>query len=181
MLISDRDGVLFDTCEANLASYTRAANSIGLKTNDWELERAIHSGEGIFTFSKKVWVGASNTQLELIKESKQRLFVEYLSTIRLNFDFVEDFLVKAIDPYLVTRASYSSTKILLDYFDIHFFGDRVIGGSQIFSKIEIYGQISAKYDIPRLSVTVVDDCREIIEQSIKMGFMAIQYPHFCAL
>ena len=181
MLISDRDGVLFDTCEANLASYTRAANLIGLTTNNWELERAIHSGESLLTFSHKVWVGVSGTQLELVKESKQLLFNEYLSKIRLNSEFVEDYLIDAIDPYLVTRASYSSTKILLDHFDLHFFGDRVIGGSQSLGKLEIFEKLSDQHKIPRLSMTVVDDSQEIIEQSTKMGFLAIQYPHFCAL
>jgi len=181
MLISDRDGVLFDTCEANLASYSRAASLIGLKTDNWELEKAIHSGEGFLTFYNKAWPNISASQVVLLKESKQTLFIEYLSQIRLNFDFVEEYLVNAVAPYLVTRASYSSTKFLLDYFDLNFFGDRVVGGSQNLSKMEVFEKIYSKHDIPRISVYVVDDSQEIIEQSTKLGFSAIQYPHFCAL
>ena len=181
MLISDRDGVLFDTCQVNLESYTRAAESMGLKTNSLKLEVAIHSGEGLYAFYPKVWMGISNRDLDFLHKSKQLFFVEEIRKIRLNVEFVENYLVNAIDPHLVTRASLSSTKILLEHFNLQFFGDRVIGGDQGLNKVYIFKKLADQNILPRSRITVVDDSRHVVEQSKEAGFVAIQYPHFCSL
>jgi hypothetical protein len=181
MLISDRDGVLFDTCKVNFESYTRAAELMGLKTNSLELEAAIHSGEGLYAFHPKVWMGVANSDLDFLHKSKQLFFAEEIVKIRLNVEFVENHLVNAIDPYLVTRASLSSTKILLEHFSLQFFGDRVIGGGQGLNKVDIFKKLADQHSLPRLGITVVDDSRHIVEQSKAAGFLAIQYAHFCSL
>jgi hypothetical protein len=181
MLISEMDGVLFDTCKANLESYTRAAELMGLKTDSLKLETAIHSGESLYAFYPNVWKGITNSELDSMHKSKQSLFTKYVGNIRVNVEFVENYLVNAIDPYLVTRASLSSTKILLEHFNLRFFGNRVIGGDQGLNKIDVFKKLSDQHSLPRLGITVVDDSRHIVEQSKGAGFLAIQYPHFCSL
>ena len=181
MLISDRDGVLFDTCMVNLECYTRAADLMGLKTNSSELGAAIHSGEGLYAFYPKVWMGIASSDLDSLQKSKHLFFTEAIGRIRLNVEFVENYLISAIDPYLVTRASLASTKILLEHFDIQFFGDRVIGGDQGLNKVDVFKKLADQHILPRLEITVVDDSRHVVEQSKEAGFVAVQYPHFCSL
>ena len=47
---------------------------MGLKTNSWELEAAIHSGEGLYAFYPKVWMGIPNRDLDFLHKSKQLFF-----------------------------------------------------------------------------------------------------------
>ena len=108
MLISDRDGVLLDTCKANLDSYTHTAETMGLATNIHELEIAIHSGEGIVDFSRRVWGELTTAELNLLRSTKSEYFIENITNVRVNHAFIENFLVNEKEPYLVTRASILS-------------------------------------------------------------------------
>jgi phosphoglycolate phosphatase-like HAD superfamily hydrolase len=181
MLISDRDGVLFDTCRANLESYIEASKIIGLQTNINELAMSIHSGLGISSFFSSVWGALSESDLKILRETKIKLFLGHLSQVRLNLDFVDEFLAEEINPYLVTRASLSSSHILLDHFKIHHFGERVISVPESSSKLTVIENLSLELKISKSKFTVVDDSLEVIDQSNNLGCVAIHYPHFCDL
>jgi|688.fasta_scaffold189351_3 beta-phosphoglucomutase-like phosphatase (HAD superfamily) len=179
MLISDRDGVLLDTCKANLDSYTKTAETMGLATNIQELEIAIHSGAGIVDFSRRVWGELTTAELNLLRSTKSEYFIENIANVRVNHDFIESFLVNEKEPYLVTRASVSSTKFLVDHFGLDFFGKRIISASESASKIDVFNLICANLSLDRSQVTIVDDSPQIISASTEAGFHTIQYPHFC--
>ena len=180
MLISDRDGVLFDTCQANLESYCRAAELMGLATNTRELEAAIHSGEGISNFYRTVWGELSTAEFGLLRSTKSEYFIEEIASVRVNHDFIENFLEGEREPYLVTRASIASTRFLVNHFGLDFFGKRVISTSETASKIDIFSFICSSNNLDRSQVKVVDDSPHIVHASAEAGFQAIQYPHFCS-
>lgn len=180
MLISDRDGVLFDTCQANMESYTRAAELIGLATNSRELEVAIHSGEAISNFYRRVWGELSTEELCLLRSTKSEYFIESTASIRVNHHFIESFLVREKEPYLVTRASIASTKFLVNHFGLDFFGKRVISTLETDSKLDIFSFICSSHNLESSQVTIVDDSPEIVHASAEAGFRVIKYPHFCA-
>ena len=179
MLISDRDGVLFDTCKANFESYFDASKALGFTVQESELLNAIHSGQGITDFSTRVWGELSTAELSLLRSTKSAYFIESISNIRVNHFFIEDFLSSERDPYLVTRASLASTKYLLDHFGLNFFGKRVISSSETASKIDVFNLICTNLSLDRSQVTIVDDSPQIISASAEAGFHTIQYPHFC--
>lgn len=179
MLISDRDGVLFDTCKANFESYFDASKALGFIVQEPELLDAIHSGQGITDFSTRVWGELSNAELGLLRATKSVYFIENISNIRVNHVFIEDFLSSELDPYLVTRASLASTNYLLDHFGLNFFGKRIISASESASKIDVFNLICTNLSIDRSEVTIIDDSPQIISASTEAGFHTIQYPHFC--
>jgi|LakMenEpi03Aug12_release.lakeMendotaPanAssembly.Ray.scaffolds.fasta_scaffold178890_2 hypothetical protein len=181
MLISDRDGVLFDTCSANIESYKSASKALGLKCEKDELARAIHAGTGIFDFRQKVWGELSEIQFETLRKKKSITFFENLKYVRVNRNFVSDFLEKEIEPYLVTRSSLNSTILLLATFGIDSFDERVRSVPSGVSKISIVNSMFSSLNIPKSQLTIVDDSEEVIADALRSGFVAVQYPHFCNL
>ena len=180
MLISDRDGVLFDTCKANFQSYLRASKALGLTTQEPELLNAIHSGEGLTDFFRTVWGELSTAELNLLRSTKSEYFNENIANVRINHDFIESFLVNERNPYLVTRASLASTEFLINHFGLDFFDNRVISASEYTSKVDVFTFICTSHNLDRARVKIVDDSPKIITASTEAGFFAIQYPHFCS-
>ena len=68
MYIIDRDGVLFDTCELNIKSYSEAADLLKLETNIVNLTNSIHAGDSYSRFCRNVWQDID--QNDVIKLSK---------------------------------------------------------------------------------------------------------------
>jgi FMN phosphatase YigB (HAD superfamily) len=180
MLISDRDGVLFDTCNANFESYIRASKALCLTVQESQLLNAIHSGEAIVDFSVRVWGELSAAEFSLLRSTKSEYFIENIASVRVNHDFIESFLVSEKEPFLVTRASVASTRFLVNHFGLDFFGKRVISTSETASKIDIFSFICSSHNLDRSQVKVVDDSPQIVHASAEAGFQAIQYPHFCS-
>jgi beta-phosphoglucomutase-like phosphatase (HAD superfamily) len=180
MLISDRDGVLFDTCKANFASYLQASRDLGLPADELQLSNAIHSGDGISSFSKEVWGDLSAIQFKLLSEIKRNYFVKNISNVRINYGFIESFLVNEIGPYLVTKASAVSTYYLLNHFKLDIFFDRVISVSGNSSKLEVFNFLCRTHNLDTSRLKIFDDSPKIVHECIQAGFNAIQYPHFCS-
>ena len=181
MLISDRDGVLFDTCLANIESYKSASKALGLKCEKDELAKAIHAGAGIFDFRHKVWGELSQIQFETLRKKKSITFFENMKYVRVNHDFVSYFLENEIEPYLVTRASLNSTILLLSTFGINSFDERVKSVPPGVSKISIVNSMFSSLNIAKSQLTIIDDSDEVIADALRSGFVAVQYPHFCSL
>jgi hypothetical protein len=179
LLISDRDGVLFDTCIANVFSYTAAAKKMNLRTNLEFLELSVHEGKGFFEFYREVWGDLTEVEIHTLKSVKDSIFMAQHELIKVNVDFVENIVKVQKDPYLVTRASLSSTNFLLKEFRIDFFGDRVLSVKSPESKSKLFTKIATENNLHHSSITVVDDSNEIVLESRSLGFHAIHYPHFC--
>lgn len=179
MLVSDRDGVLFDTCAANIESYRMASEKIGLQANIDELARSIHAGEGIDTFFVSVWGDISKNQLLDLRDAKSKLFIENIRRVRVNVGFIESFLLTESNPYLVTRASTASTYFLLNHFKINFFESRIISIPKGLSKVLVFEDLCAVHRLSHSELTIIDDSVDTVHESNVVGFLAFQYPHFC--
>jgi hypothetical protein len=179
MLVSDRDGVLFDTCTANIESYKMASEKIGLQANIDELARSIHEGEGIETFFPSVWGDISKNQLVVLRDAKSKFFSENIRMVRVNVGFIESFLLAESNPYLVTRASTASTYFLLDHFKINFFESRIINIPKGLSKVPVFADLCAFHRLSHSELTIIDDSVDTVRESNVAGFLAFRYPHFC--
>lgn len=179
LLISDRDGVLFDTCLANIFSYSNAAKEMNLRSNLELLELSVHEGKGFFEFYWEVWGDLTQVEIHALKSAKDSIFMRQHKLVKINADFVENVVKVQNAPYLVTRASLSSTNFLLKEFQIDSFGDRVLSVKSPDSKSKIFAKIATENNLQHSSVTVVDDSKEIVLESRSLGFNALHYPHFC--
>jgi hypothetical protein len=179
MLISDRDGVLFDTCRLNIESYLVAAEKFGLKTRLDLLSKNIHKGLPLNGFYGEVWGDLPQELLQRIRMEKNAVFARGYSSVRLNFDYVENFLRSDNSPFLVTRASIQSTTALLNHFKITFFENRVANVGSEQSKGSFFAEMARSYGFEAGLVTVVDDSLENIREADSLGFRTILYPHFC--
>ena len=179
MLISDRDGVLFDTCRANINSYLSAADNLKLKTNVSFLENAIHEGRALHDFYFQVWGALTESQLHFLSAEKATLFRGEIKLIKINQYFISEVLDNEKSPFLVTRASFASTLYLLDNFHVRNFGDRVVSVSSSERKSQVFTKISIDLGLHPGSIRIVDDSKDIVVESKKLGFETQHYPHFC--
>lgn len=180
LLISDRDGVLFDTCRANIDSYLIAAKSFGISTDHSVLATAVHAGQGFDNFHLKVWGILPANLLSQIRVEKSSIFMSRIDLVRLNSEYLQNVLLKKNSPYLVTRASLASTQFLLDIFSIDIFEERVISVDLSESKFQIFSRIAQQSDYLHSDITIIDDSTEVILESSLAGFKVVQYPHFCS-
>ena len=179
LLISDRDGVLFDTCHANIKSYLIAAANLKLKTNHFLLEKAVHEGEAFQNFYSPVWGTLNESQKQLLRSEKASVFEDEIQLVRINHHFISNVIENENFPFLVTRASLASTFYLLDKFQIRHFAGRVISVIASESKSEVFKKISTQLGVTPGEVTIVDDSRGVVLESKMMGFKTVLYPHFC--
>ena len=179
MLISDRDGVLFDTCRANFQSYVASAQKFGIKTDFEALANAIHQGRSFQSFYLEVWGELSEKELKLMSSEKKSLFKESSSLVKVNSNFIELTLIGEKNPYLVTRASLPSTLYLLEVFQIGIFEHRVVSVPSGESKSARFGEIAKSLNLLPSEILVIDDSLDVAKESSLLGFNTIHYPHFC--
>ena len=179
--VLDRDGVLFDTCEANHASYMLAARALNLTTNVEELSRAIKSGSNLNDFYEMVWGGIPLDHLDLLRKRKMDFFAGSLDRIRINH-YWKNLIVRNPDIfYIATRASYDSTRHLLDAFLPEFNPHHVFStqSDKLKDKTAIIRYLSVASGIPVESFTLHDDSIDTVNLLVNKGYSAILESHFC--
>lgn len=179
VLISDRDGVLFDTCRANIQSYLSAAENLNLQTDLFALSRAVHDGEAFLNFYSKVWGEISDRTIQTLRIEKASFFSLNFQNVRVNTDFIESTLNHEVNPFLVTRASLESTYFLLDKFQITIFEERVISVHAGQTKPLIFSGIAKDLQLEPSQITIVDDSKDVALKSSLLGFRTIHFAHFC--
>jgi HAD superfamily hydrolase (TIGR01509 family) len=179
LLISDRDGVLFDTCRANIESYSCAAEKLKIKTNISILEKAVHEGRAFLDFCFEVWSDLTEGQSQILRIEKAAAFEMRSDLTRVNHDLVSNVIEKEKTPFLVTRASLASTLHLLNEYQLTHFGERVVSVSSSEKKSEIFKKLSIELGVKPQSILIVDDSKEVILESEALGFKTVLYPHFC--
>jgi hypothetical protein len=179
--ILDRDGVLFDTCEANHASYMLAARALNLTTNVEELSRAIKSGSNLNDFYEMVWGGIPLDQLDLLRKRKIDFFAENLDRIRINHYWKNLIVCNPDTFYIATKASYDSTKHLLDSFLPEFIPHHVFStqSDKLKDKTSIILYLSVTSGIPVENFTLHDDSIDTVDLLVNKGYSAILETHFC--
>ena len=179
--VLDRDGVLFDTCEANLSAYTEASRTLNLTTNLEELSRAIKSGSNLNDFYRMVWGGIPSDQLDLLRKRKIDFFAESLDRIRINHYWKNLIVCNPDIFYIATKASYDSTKHLLDSFLPDFNPHHVFStqSDELKDKTAIIRYLSVASGIPVESFTLHDDSIDTVNLLVNKGYSAILEGHFC--
>lgn len=179
LLISDRDGVLFDTCGANIKSYLGAAENLKLQTNVTLLENAVHEGRAFLDFYFQVWGALTENQMQHLRVEKSAMFKDEIKLVRVNHEYISSVIDKEASPFLVTRASFASTLYLLDFFQLEHFAARVVSVNASESKSQVFKRISIDLGINPQSIHIVDDSRDVIVESRMLGFETMHYPHYC--
>jgi hypothetical protein len=179
LLISDRDGVLFDTCGANIKSYLGAAEKLKLQTNVTLLKDAVHEGRAFLDFYFQVWGALSEDQMQLLRDKKSVVFKDEIGLVRVNHEYISSVIENEVSPFLVTRASFASTLYLLDFFQLKHFAERVISVNASESKAQVFRRISIDLGVDPRSIQIVDDSRDVVVESKMLGFETMHYPHFC--
>jgi hypothetical protein len=179
LLISDRDGVLLDTCRANINSYSRAAEKLKLHTSMPFLETAVHDGKAFIDFYFKVWGALTESQLQLLRAEKASVFEEEVKWVRVNHGFISTVIENEEFPFLVTRASLASTIYLLNRYQVNHFAERVVSVNALESKSQVFRRISRELGMGHQSITIIDDSEDVILESRELGFGTVHYPHFC--
>lgn len=179
LLISDRDGVLFDTCRANVKTYLAAADKLNLKTNIPLLENAVHEGRAFFDFYFQVWGTLTEDQLQLLRARKSDFFKDEIALVKVNHKYISNVIKNEKSPFLVTRASLASTLYLLDFFQVGDFAERVVSVGASESKSQVFAKISMDLGLHPRNIQIVDDSHDVVVESKKLGFETVHYPHFC--
>ena len=183
MYIIDRDGVLFDTCELNIKSYSEAADLLKLKTNIVNLTNSIHAGDSYSRFCRNVWQDIDQNDVIKLSKIKQDVFRNNLGLAVLNVDFISRYLKDQRNLCLLTKASKHSTLILLNHFGVSVFGEDVYSTQDYEqnSKIIAINDLQTKRSLGNHEVTIIDDSVLLIEDLVSLGYDAIHYPHYCSM
>ena len=133
-LISDLDGTLFYTEEANYAAYRRAFGELGFTVSEEAYNRAF--GLRLDDMVRAVAPGFSPEKLPILKHKKTAYYRQAVDLIRANRPLIE-FLrsMKGTLPIaLATTASRANAGMILDHFsvrdlfDVTVFGEDVMRG-----------------------------------------------------
>ena len=182
ILVLDRDGTLFDTCELNFRSYSNASENLKVNLDENALQASICKGESFSTFQLKVWSKASSVEREALKSYKSEFFSRNLSLVRVNPELISLIESNGDSVYMATRATLESTNTLLEHFGVRIQKDNVYStqtypGSDKVSImqniLEIGGGLPA-------SIRLIDDSMESIKKVSAAGFSVQLYPHYCS-
>jgi hypothetical protein len=179
--VLDRDGVLFDTCQANLFSYLSASATLQLDVNEERLQIAIRLGLSISEFHEQVWPEIRNGQYDEIIREKARVFRNSLHLVELN-PFWSSRIVHSPDLfYIATKASLESTRFLLDEFlpNFHISNVYSVQQSNFTDKVAILKHIARENSSNE--VELVDDSVETVRLVVEAGYEAQLSPHFCRI
>jgi len=183
ILVLDRDGTLFDTCELNFRSYSNASENLKVKLNQNVLQESICKGESFSTFQLRVWGNVSSMEREALKSLKSEFFCRNLNLVRVNPELTTLIESNEDSVYMATRATLDSTKMLLDYFGVRIQKDNIYS-TQTFpgsNKVTIMQNILKIAGGLPASIRLIDDSRESINEVSAAGFAAQLYPHYCSL
>ena len=182
ILVLDRDGTLFDTCELNFRSYSNASEDLKVNLDKKVLQESICGGESFSTFELRVWGKVSSVEREGLKSLKSQYFSRNLNLARVNPELTTLIESNGDSVYMATRATLDSTNMLVEHFGVRIQKDNIYstqtypGSDKVLimqNILKIGGGLPA-------SIRLIDDSRESIKEVSLAGFSVQLYPHYCS-
>lgn len=179
--VLDRDGVIVDSCAANLAAYSEASEKTGLGFDMVALEKSIHKGDSIEEFRERVWGKISDSSFRRLKSAKTACFPKFFSLIQVNPIWHQKIRISPKDFYIATKASIESSRFIIhalipEFNTAHIFSTQ---NSQFESKVEILKKVSQLNNISMDGLIFYDDSIQTIRLAKEAGFQAELVEHFC--
>jgi len=171
----DFDGTLFFTLDALCAAYKFSVNEFG---GVWTTaaENSLRSGNNFKDFLPKCIRLDTSSDLEEIRNLKNRIFRESISDIRPNLELLEFVARLPNKSSIVTTASRGIVEEILDYFNV----------SNLFVSIVSYEDVKAPKPSPECYLKsiemnpaalhiAIEDSAIGVESAIRAGMLVLQY------
>lgn len=161
LYITDFDGTLVDTCEANYLSY----KEVFKKIYDYDLaEKDYYDNFGLRINELLETLGLDVDKMSEVKKMKSRVYKKYFNKILINKVLVADLYHKKQQGNIValaTTASRKNVENLIEYFEIGDLFDYIITGENVKNgkpDPEVYNKVMEKFSfINPNNITIFED------------------------
>ncbi len=181
LMAFDLDGTLFDTAGANYYAYRDAALKFGIDMDQATFLREA-SGKDYKDFLPLFGVHEIKI-LEQIHEEKKRIYVQYLSKVRINRHLFE--LIRCVKGEyqigLVTTASHKNVDCILKTFGVEEYFDFIVAKENV-KKIkpdpECFLNAMKRAGVSPEDTVIFEDSRAGIDAAVGSGAMVIKIEKF---
>jgi len=180
LMLCDRDGTLFGTCAANVASYAAALRELNHVMPE-AMELMIHQGESWIEISKVIFPKFSVKEISYIAELKKKEFAQRLNLCNFNADLHKDYLAHKLWG-LVTNGTLESSVILLNYFGIKLGKERIFTPSKDIQPKpfpDLYFEAIRFFKLDKSVITVFEDSITGFKSAHSAGLLVNKIEHQC--
>ena len=169
LVITDFDGTLVNTFEANLCAYQEAFASCGLQLDKVLYQRCF--GLRFEAFMEKSGI-AEPSVYHLIKEKKMQVYPHYFDKLKPNLvliNFLKSCKQSGIQTFIASTARKENLFNVLNYLEVTDFFDFILSGADVSR-----GKPAPDIYIKALEVAQVNASQALVFEDSEVGFRAAE-------